>query len=251
MNAENSEFDPDELLHKNAVNEVVLPEWLTAEFPEHLPLTAISFNNGKFHVSHDGSRFDTIEEAYDFASEFSDTYQVVLDSSVDGHGGTLEEDGFFFCDTDKATGTSRLLLSMTTEELVFSLKEDYLNWLNDISVDYNANPDNFLTAHKWLSHHPMFWVKGTKEKSFHWATDNGLQEMSINVWPNKETGEPVIFLEHGMHHEQGYTNFYHDDRIFAKGKTYEEAIITMAKNVNIVFDLDGNERVSEGTENKE
>jgi hypothetical protein len=243
----------DEQAYKDAVKDVVLPEWLTAEFPAHLPATYLYWSAKKdtFRLSHedysyeDAVEFDTIAEAYDYASTLKDQYQVVLNSSVNGHGGKLIGLGFL---CDSKDGSSRLLSNTTTEDLEDIMKHDYLEWLTEISVDYNADPEDFLKAHKFLTHHPLFWVKGKKEKSFQWATDNGLRNMAINVWANEETGKPVIFLEHGQHHEDGYTHYYHDTRIFVREETFEKAIITMAKKVNAVFDLEGYERAVEGNE---
>lgn len=231
--------------YKDAVKDVVLPEWLTAELPKHLPHTFISFKDGHFYLS-DYSMFSSIETAYAQASKYADSYQVVLDPSVDGHGGRLVSLGFI-CDANK-DGSSRLLSTTTTEDLEDILKHDYLEWLTKVSVDYNSDPEDFLKAHKFLTHHPLFWVKGKKEKSYQWATDLGLDMMSINVWADEKTGKPVIFLEHGQHHENGYTSYYHDPRIFVREETFEKAIIAMAKKVNSVFDLNGYERTVEGSE---
>lgn len=176
-----------------------------------------------------------------------DRYQAVFDASVEGYGGSLSSNGFF-CDRNPETRNYRLLVSVTTEDLETILKHDYLEWLTVLSVEYSANPENFLTAHRFLTHHPMFWIKGKEEKSYQWATDVGLSNMSINVWADEKTGKPVIFLEHGQHDEKGYTSYYHNPRIFVRQETYEQAIIDMAKKVNDVFDLDGNEHVAKETE---
>lgn len=248
----------DEQGYKDAVKDVVLPEWLTAELPAHLPVIYIywSAKKGTFRLSHenysndeDVVEFNTIVEAYNYASTLKDQYQVVFDSSVDGHGGRLVSLGFL-CKADKE-GSSRMLPNVTTEDLEDILKHDYLEWLTEISVDYNADPEDFLKAHKWLTHHPLFWVKGKKEKSYQWATDLGLDKMSINIWAHEETGKPVIFLEHGQHHEDGYTYYYHDTRIFVREENFEKAIVALAKKVNAVFDLDGYERTVEGKETAE
>lgn len=241
-----------EQAYKNEVKDVVLPKWLTDEFHEHLPHLSVSYDEDMFWVStgSTAASFPTIVEAYDYANQLGDDFQTVLDPSVDGHGGELLNLGFF-CDTDKETGRSRLLSTVTTEDLENSLKHEYISFLNETTVAYNANPEDFVTAHTWLSHHPIFWHKGKKEKSYFWATDTGLSDMSLNVWANEETGKPVIFLEHGEHHEKGYTHFYHNYSIFVKEETFEKAVITMAKKVNAVFDLSGYERNPEETETGE
>jgi hypothetical protein len=255
MEPEDFEFEKN---YKEEVKDVVLPQWLRDELPERLPVTYLYWSAKKdtFRFSHvdysyeDAIEFNTIVEAYDYGCELRKQYDVALDSSVDGHGGRLTQVGFM-CDAHDNTGNYRVLSNLTSENIEDMLKHDYLEWLTEISVDYNTDPEDFLKAHKWLSHHPLFWVKGTKEKSFHWATDMGLDKMSVNVWANSETGKPVIFIEHGQHHEAGYTNYYHDTRIFVREETYEKAIVAMAKKVNAIFDLDGYERSVEGDESAE
>lgn len=246
MNAEDSEF---EQAYKDEVKDIVLPEWLTAEFPKHLPHAVISFRADGFYANEDGP-YETVVEAYEYVTSMRDRYQVVFDASVDGHGGKLSGNGFF-CNPDTDKGNVRLLVSITSEDIEDIMKHDYLEWLTVVSIDYNMDPEDFVKAHKFLSHHPMLWIKGTKEKSFHWGTDVGLDKMSINVWADEETGKPVVFLEHGMHHEDGYTHFYRDDRIFVREETFEKAVIAMAAKVNAVFDLNGYERSPEETETGE
>jgi hypothetical protein len=243
MDAEDSEF---EQTYKDEVKDIVLPKWLTDEFPKHLPHAVISFRADGFYANEDGP-YENIVEAYEYVTSMRDRYQAVFDASVDGHGGKISGNGFF-CNPDTDNGRVRLLVSITSEDIEDILKHDYLEWLTVVSIDYNMDPEDFVKAHKFLSHHPMFWVKGTKEKSFQWATDLGLDNMSINVWADEETGKPVVFLEHGQHHEDGYTYFYRDVRIFVQEETFEKAIIAMAAKVNAVFDLDGNERAVEGSE---
>lgn len=248
MDPKDFEFEQN---YKEEVKDVVLPKWLTDEFPETPPVIHLYWSAKKdtFRFSHvdysyeEAIEFKTIAEAYDYARTLKNQYDVRLDSSVDGHGGRLISLGFV-CKSD-GEGSSRLLSNLTSGDIEDIVKHDYLEWLTEISVEYHNDPDNFLKAHKFLTHHPLFWVKGTKEKSFQWATDIGLDKMSINVWANEETGKPVIFLEHGQHHEDGYTHYYHDPRIFVREETYEKAIIAMAKKVNAVFDLDGYERTEE------
>jgi hypothetical protein len=223
------------------VEGVVLPEWLMSSFPEHLPWNVISFNEGKYNVSHDGSEFGDIIEAYDYASSFKDKYQVVLDPSVDGHGGELM-DGFFFCDVEQGASSSRLLLSHTTQDSVTLLKHDYLAWLTKVSIEYSIDPDSFFNAHRWLTFHPVFWRKSRVEDNFRWDTSDGLRATTISLWWNEEENRPGICLEAGGHIGPDYTSYYRDDRLTSYASTYEEAIIVLAKSVNETFDVDGVER---------
>lgn len=226
--------------YEDEVEGIVLPKWLTSTFPEHLPWTVISFSEGKFRVSHDGSEFYDIVEAYDYASTFTDEYQVVLDPSLDGNGGELM-DGFFFCVVGQGASSSRLLLSYTTQDRVSMLKHSYRKWLTKISIEYSIDPDDFFKAHNWLTFHPVFWRKNNLRDPFRWVTDDGLHDATVSVWWNEEENKPGIRLDASEHKGPDYTN-YCDDRITFFASTYEEAIVLLAKEVNELFDVDGNER---------
>lgn len=250
MDPKDVEFETN---YKEEVKDVVLPQWLRNELPEPRPVTHLYWSAKKdtFRFSHvdysyeDAIEFNTIVEAYDYGSGLRKQFDVKLDASVDGHGGKLVSVGFL-CDSNEGDVSYRVLSNLTSGDVEDILKHDYLEWLTGIVVEYHNDPDDFIKAHKFLTHHPLFWIKGTKEKSFHWATDMGLDKMSINVWANSETGKPVFFLEHGQHHEDGYTHYYHDPRIFVREETYEKAVVAMAKKVNAVFDFAGYERNEEG-----
>jgi hypothetical protein len=227
--------------YEEEVEGIVLPEWLTASFPEHLPWSVVSYNDGKYYVSHDGSEFKDVVEAYDYASAFKEEYQVVLDSSLDGHGGELTN-GFFFCDVEQGASSSRLLLSHTTQDSVTLLKHDYLTWLTKLSIEYSIDPDSFFNAHRWLTFHPVFWRKSRIRDDFRWDTSDGLRDVTVSLWWNQEENKPGICLEAGIHHAPEYTDYRRDDRLTSYASTYEEAIIILAKSVNELFDVDGVER---------
>ena len=219
-----------------------LPAWLTDEFPEHPPLTVISFTDDKFHVSHDDSTHETFGAAFQRARSASSTHQTKIHESVDGHGGTYD-DGVFVTHSDASNSPSEIYISMTTENEVEALENEYRHWLEQIVAEYEKNPNDFLCAHNFLVLHPAFWSKTSPEKSFIWETGIGLDAMSINVFPDEKTGESTIFLEHGLHiKEDGYCRYYHDPRIFVTERTYERAIIAMARKVHATYNPDGTER---------
>jgi hypothetical protein len=229
--------------YSDEVKDVVLPEWFMEALPEHLPWTVITFQDEQFHVSHDGSVFSTIVEAYDYASAFNKEYQVVLDRSVHGHGGELM-DGMFFCDFELEAVSSRLLISHTTEDTVTIFKHDYRNWVSELSFEYNANPDNFVTAHHWLSRHPAFWTKKGEDAFANWETNGGMDEVSVKVWWDEDENAPLVLLETGAHVTPEYTYCRRDDKLSSYAATYEAAVIELARKVNELYDMDGDARIS-------
>lgn len=229
--------------YEEQVEGIVLPKWLTDTFPKHLPWNVVSFSEGKFKVSCDGSEFYDVVAAYDYASRFKDEYQVVLDDSLDGNGGELMN-GFFFCDVEQGASSSRLLLSNTTQDQVIMLKHSYLTWLTKISLEYSIDPDDFFKAHNWLTFHPVFWRRHNLQDQFRWVTDDGLHGATVSVWWNEEENKPGIRLEAGEHKGPDYTQYYRDEEFTFYASTYEEAIVLLAKEVNKFFDVDGVERKS-------
>lgn len=220
---------------------VRLPQWLLDALPPHLPFTVISYADGQFHVSHDGAVFGDIVEAYDHISAEREAYQIHLDPSVHGKGGCLTEIGFIeTSDNHDGSDTLRVLPTMSSQEIVEDLRDDYAVFITELTPAYKENPNDFLKAHRWLSYHPAFWVKGRKEKDFFWDTTNGLLGMKVRVTQSVSTGAPLVELLHGRHEEkEGYTTYSSDPRINAHGSTYEEAIIEMASLVYGTYRLDG------------
>lgn len=56
MNPEDFE---QEQSYKDEVKDIVLPQWLTDEFPRHLPHAVISFKADGFYANEDGP-YDTV-----------------------------------------------------------------------------------------------------------------------------------------------------------------------------------------------
>lgn len=217
-----------------------LPAWLAEYLPEPRPSITLSFDANKEVFLLGEEDFDSVEAAYDSLDQ--DLHPVYFDKSIDGHGGSLVN-GFFFCDN------KRLLLSLTDEDRIEMLVEDYKTWVEVTDATYQKNPNSFYDAYHWLQQHPAFWTAPRQEKTENkltWVTDHGLKSMWMTVVEDKD--KIKVWLEHGSHvglesqHTTPYTHHYHDTRLDVTEETYEKAIIALAKNVNKYFATDGTER---------
>lgn len=220
-------------------NEVIaLPEWFLRQLPEHMPWTVVSYRDEQFHVSHDDSVFDSVVEAYDYARGFRDDYQIVLDKSVDGHGGESDE-MFFYCDS-----TRRILSSFTTQDRVALFENDYRLWREKTTVEYEQDSDDFVAAYKWLLGHPVSWRKDTRKesrgKSFEWNLNAGLTELILTVWKDEESN-PKLMLQLGHFEKDDCAAYRRDERLILVADSYEQGIVALAKQVSLVFNLNGNE----------
>lgn len=224
------------------MNKTTLPSWMLEALPAAPSRTVLSFDGEGFLVSHDGSRFTSLIEAYDYAHTFKNSYDIVLDPSLahSGAGEFLDNTGTFFSAKVDEKGNHRALMGMTAQWYVEGYEESYYEFLHEHTLAYEANPTDFLIAYKWLSCHPAFWIVSPKH-SFMWEVDNCLSNLSMSVFGDETDGSPVVFLEFGIHTED-YLRHYHDTRIFATESTFEQAIITMAKKVAATYNLDGTEK---------
>lgn len=219
-----------------------LPRWLEDQLPAPLPFLHVFYESGYFYLSNSDRIFGNIMDAYECATRFASEFQIVFDPSVDGHGGNLDGTQFYADGTHFETQRPHkfLLPALDTDDLLFGLKYSYLNWLTRHSMTYHDEPYSFYNAYNFLNHHPVFWIKPSKERSYNWKTSQGLQFARMNV--SNTRGKLLISLSHGSHRWSDYTDYYRDPNMVAYGNTYEETVITLASKVNRLFDLDGYSR---------
>lgn len=223
------------------LKDMSLPRWLEDQLPEPLPCLHIFYESGAFYLSHSPNDlcFGNIMDAYEYATRFEAEFQIVFDPSVNGHGGNLDGVQFYADGTHFETQKPHkfLLAALDTNERMFGLKYSYFNWLTGRSMAYNDDPEDFYHAYNFLTHHPLFWIKPTTTRSYDWKTSQGLQSARMNV---SNTREELLFsLSHGGHRRTDYTNYYRDPKMVGYGRTYEEAVISLADKVNRLYDLDG------------
>lgn len=224
--------------------DVILPEWLTKCLPPHKPRVVISWRDGAFHATGDDFEVtgNNLQELYDEYN--SDEVDVVLDDSVNGHGGNLMG-GMFFCEAEPGAKTARLLLGMDDEEREALLKSKYKSFMECQHPAYIADPGNWVFAYNWLQHHPVFWYRTEVEPTSRWITDDGLKSLWVAV-STRDNGTPVVMMEHGAHVEDDYTHHYHDFRLDVYASNFEDGYVQTAKLVHKFFNPDGTER--EGVE---
>lgn len=223
--------------------DTTLPSWITEHLPVSAPVSLLSFKEGKFHTSHDNQEFDKILDAYKHLQEDTGC-QIVLDDSLEGHGGYMHSGAFIYeSEVSGRTSVRRILYPRTTENDMFNLQAEFFFWLHETVLNYEANPTDFVQAHIFLTRHPVFWHKIKKRKSFLWRTENGLNGLVVEVGYNPGTQVPLVTLITGAHDpESHYTMFRPEGRLVVRGVSYEEAIVKLAEKVHEFYDPDGTDR---------
>lgn len=216
-----------------------LPAWLTAEFPEHLPHSVVSYKDGKYHVSHDGSEFGSVVEACAYVDTCRLEYQLELDDSLNGNGGDLIG-GFLLCDIPEGAASGRLLVSSLSEEAEQLLATTFSRWI-DFAAEFENRSEDFVFAHHFITNHPVFWTKSTPGKSFDWKTNAGIGHITQTVYRDKD-GNQHVMLEAGAHTGDSYMHCMRDRRLVAVSEGYEDALILLASKVHEYFHNDGNKR---------
>lgn len=225
------------------LKDMALPRWIEDHLPEPLPCLFISFERGQFYVSYYTKSFATASEAYEYAVQFKTEFQIVFDESVNGHGGRLDGAHFLGEGIHAETGKPYefLLSALNTDDSLFSLKHSYFVWLTQYSLAYDDDPEDFFNAYNFLIHHPVFWIKHDKGRSYRWVTNKGLQFARMNV-ARKKDNELMMSLSHGSHKTDEFTEYRNDPDLVSWGRTYEDVVVTLAEKVHEKFDLDGYER---------
>lgn len=217
-----------------------LPEWLQKELPELRKETVLSYEGNQYVVTYPDDtkeNFSELEEAYD--SVDSKEYNLYLDESLPGYDGS----GMFFGEVDENKGTGRLMMSFTDKDHYDSLVEEYEEFLQ-VAKEYDNNSNDFVNSYKFVNQHPAFWVRGTNEKTFDWATashaEYGKAKLTLSMI--KKDDKPHFWcIETGQHQDPEYIYRYLDPRLESHGDTVEEAFITLASLIKKFFNNDGTE----------
>jgi len=216
----------------------ILPDWVFEPMPKNYrPLATIyySHDDSLFKAAGATSSSDKIEDLY---SELKNkNYDVFISDNIPKRFGSFLVQGLFLCPEDDK-GSSQALFSTSSREAVQSLEEDLTDFVTIKHPEYEENSHDWVLAHNWLSYHPAFWRHSF---DFHWDIDDGLRDLDVNVFYDSDL-QPCCALELGEHLPPEYKSRYYDPRLDASGRTFEEAIVKLAKNVNKYFTPMGVER---------
>jgi hypothetical protein len=142
--------------------------------------------------------------------------------------------------TVPSTGKNvRALLTSPHDTKVWLAVTHYYRFLK-LTVEYEKNPNDFVTAYNWVDYHPAFWTRYTADSN-HWNIANN-SKVWVGVGVHEDSRKPYIMLEHGAAVPDERTSTYHDLRLDVYEDTYEEAFIALAAKVHKFFDVDGSER---------
>lgn len=204
--------------------------------------------NGMFNVPGVEDKFYSMTQAYD---TLRDRFPNVLP----GFDAELIIERF----PDRYSGGFSSLISSEDHRLFFSYSAKQRNKLWDINNEYKffisnvykryaKKPKDFFNSYQFLIHHPAFWsLKGDIEKSgvLYWETNEGLEDMWHSVFKDKK-GNVVHLLEVGGFLDESVIFegqkillpnriSSHDIDLDTYGKTYEKAIIKLARKVEKLY----------------
>lgn len=233
---------------------ITLPEWLRNILPSVKTPYMVDYNvNQSTYVIKNPSReiasehdtlVDAYEAAHDLNSQDEDSGGLDITDSVP----EVRDNKFGRKMLSVPTENSnflRALMFITDAERLDMLKYDYYSWLRNSLVDFENDPEGFLTSYYFLDGHPCFWthdnILGSDDFTFSWKTEGHV----LDIWHHPtldDNGNLVFRMETGDHVEPDYTSHYHDLRLDVYSDSYENAIIEMAAKVHKFFAPDGSER---------
>lgn len=225
-----------------------LPQWLKDLLPE--PSTPqildLTPDNKLKLIQPDGSAqvFETLEEAYN-ASREND-----LDLSISPEVAKREgkRDSLFLSFPSERKGFRTLVMGYTDQDRVDSLKRGYADFLK-YAKSYFSDPGDFGNAWSFVDTHPAFWVApNLKSKPFHWIQKGHSNQLLLNVY--RHDGKVFVKLETGSHIPPEYAGHYGDWRLEVTAKTYELAMVELAKRVARAYNLDGTETEGDTRDSK-
>jgi hypothetical protein len=211
--------------YEEVIASVDLPGWM--DYPkEKKNVYEIVTEGERFKIVETGDSFTTFEEAYDFIDDALGGDQIFPTVS--------EELRFGKNDTDRRV---RGFISFTFDDRERMDKYSYWVFLQ-LNEQYEKDPEDWVTAHRWLQHHPAFYHRYELDMN-DWATDSGLDDIYQYV-SRDDQGGALVTLEHGTWNDKGRTGQrYVDPRLAVTADTFEEAFVLLAKRVRKNFSTDG------------
>lgn len=234
--------------YQEYIKDVVLPEAVSKLLDPIPPKMHITYEDGEYFVRPEcghkvSGRYSTVEEAYDSCRKnTNDWFEIVLDESLEGHGGSffLGGTGTFLAPVKEDPTKSRFLLSESEKLSLDIMKQAYREFLEEIVPAYDTNPDDLVNASNFLTNHPAFWWRAKSGQGWSWATDLGLDKMEMSIYRNDDN-EAIVRLEHGHSVEDDYTHRYGDDRLTSRSDSIDKSLVMLAKKVRVTYNLDGSD----------
>lgn len=127
-----------------------------------------------------------------------------------------------------------------------TIYEDFLT----LNEDYQSNQENWVVAYNWLLNHPAFYHQVESPVDY-WVTDCGLDGLVIHPYATAGYGHVSLSHREWMNGVQRTPDGSKTmvsrcvqssvSPIFLRvtGKTFEEAYILLAKNVDLFYSIDG------------
>lgn len=221
------------------MNQVTLPAWLLAELPEVRPhgRAEADGDSAVVYVAPDGQRtsFEDVPAAFRALRETDLEFSDELAAREGARGRMISfPSGRAGFRTAWLASNDALHLAQLGQQY-----RDSLAWAADY---HGGGTDDFLAAFRYIDTHPAFWIrrKGDSEHArWFWETAGHMNRVYVSAEPDDEVGV-VVELETGMH-TPDMTEHYHDFYLDADGRTFEEAVVALARNVAVSFRDDGTE----------
>jgi hypothetical protein len=246
-------------LYKGSSDQMKTDKPLFPNLPEKVKFKTVYYDIYRIKVCGDEiivdeieNKFDTFESAYDYIERELDALPSFNAKLI--AGAFPEYDGNMSGMLVKKE-TRRLFISRGDRSL-WDLARQY-RYFKKVAKVYLKNKKDFYSSYQFLTYHPVFWaLRGdlSRSKMLFWETDDGLDKMWHTVY--KDADNKIFhLLEHGPYIDneekvEGKKQLVparipsHDIRLDVVGKTYEEAIIKLAKRVHKFYKLNGEERLN-------
>lgn len=259
-----------------------LPRWLQEAMPNAVEDFIIKYNEteGFFYLNDEAmTTFSTIDDAYNYVKDNS--FHFVFDPSVlqwceNSKVEDVNKDDFEDDDNEEFTPPKNYLSKLQGEfyqkygdEYTSNRMVSYKNNQGNFSVlfensskgnisetvrevkyfeevtakAYHNRPDNFIYAHAFIAHHPMFWFKQELPNGkIMWIDDAGVEELSVyfyNEDENDDDSAVVCVIETGEHVAPNYNRRYFSPLLTVKGSSYEQSIIKCAARLAKFYNDNG------------
>jgi len=259
---------------KSKSHAVTLPGWLLKELPPILKPAKFDWNEAEnsYVLRHpDGSveKLDPdILEAQRLANADFKLTKRAIAKALEQYPGSKNHLGFLSI-KNPGGGYYTMVGSMTDARRMDILLGDYACSQEAYQI-WLKEPNSFINAWRILDRHPAFWVRDFKKLYYEpirrsdlwdWRASGLCQELYIEPYTSKN-GKVQITIEAGSHVESAqnwinhqeiqidgyYEDHYHDVRLDTVAKSFEKAIIKLARKVNKIFNNEGNERLMKSTQ---